>query len=548
MIKFKLAPVASLTLLMLAAPSVSAAVYKVVELPLSEKARNSYPTAINNSGEYVASVDNIYKPSINVDLLDFEDTTFTDLLTDVDAAKAGNFNDEDYALLYSFLSSNTGNMLIQQLATYLSFKGDENQVDAISGFNPDVYKNANNLAYGINDNGWVVGTAADGYDTLSYVNAENETVNYQVKEFIGRRAYVDINGQTIPLIAPENIVGGVSIARDINNNNLVVGQSSTEITETSQEAIDTAIEVCEDDEARGDFPIELCLQAIPLPTYNMRATMWQLNNEGEITDVKVLGVFTEPEDDVTSYFTSDLNAINNNGIAVGQSVNYYQNTTTSANTFAAIFINDEIKGITDHQEFRSSVATDINDTNLVVGQAAKIINGYSRTKFFIHNIDTNETTYPSDYFVGSSSVAHAINNNNKVVGEGEVDTAANTTRRRHGFIYDHNDKTFSDLNDLLSCNSEYSIVQANDINDNDEIIATAIVKRALKNVVGNPVLDNDGSEIIQDVITAVKLVPIPGGGVDTCAEEEKFQRQAGSINFMIILFCGLLVLRRRLFN
>ena len=140
---------------------------------------------------------------------------------------------------------------------------------------------------------------------------------------------------------------------------------------------------------------------------------------------------------------------------------------------AAVFDGDEVVGFINDQEYPQSTAEDINNNDIVVGYATKIINGSSRTKFFVHDYRGEVTEFPNDFFNSSSSVANAINDNGLVVGQGEVETNLSGSRRSEGFIYDIDSKEFTNINDLLSCNSPYTIVQANDINERDEIAATA---------------------------------------------------------------------------
>ncbi|WP_416304834.1 DUF3466 family protein [Neptunicella sp. SCSIO 80796] len=559
--KTRLAPLSALTLALVSIPSLQAATYQVIELPTDELSRNSYSETMNNSGEFLATLEFKYNPPINVDLLNLESQTLIDGLTDIDAVADGNINAEDLAFLYSLLQNNAGNYLFQQIGTYTSAKGNENAVNLISGFDiqiPELAELSNSVttyAFGINDNGWVVGAGSAPYQTLSYFNENDVELKLQIRDF-SLRAYVDINGNTVPLLPPEESLGGRSEARDINDNNEVVGAATIAISEATQEAIDN----CEDDETRGDVPLEYCLQNITSSaSFETRAAYWKLNAEGQVIETKTFDMLAEPDDDSTRFYTSRAKAINNEGIIVGSSDDIYQGPDMSVSgygrfvkgssiiTFATIFNDEGPIGFTNHDDYFTSEAVGINDNNLVIGQASKQINGYVRQKFFVHDIDNNETIYPKDFFSGSSSVAKGINNNDLVVGDGEVDSGLGINRRRHGFIYDYNEQSFTDLNDTIACDSPYTIVQANDINDFNEIIGTALIKKDLLNIAGEPLLNQDGSQAQSEVVVSVKLVPIAGGSIESCQvdDEDKYQRKAGSTGIWLILFAGLSMLLRR---
>ncbi|HSG53147.1 MAG TPA: DUF3466 family protein, partial [Rheinheimera sp.] len=142
--------------------------------------------------------------------------------------------------------------------------------------------------------------------------------------------------------------------------------------------------------------------------------------------------------------------------------------------------------------------------------------------------------------------ANAINDNNKVVGRGEVIIGGTTTRRQHGFIYDIASDDFSDLNNLISCNSTYTIVDAIDINNSGVVLATAIVSKEQRDVYGNVLLDNTGNPVMAEVAVAVKLEPVANGEIEDCSTEETdYERQGGSVGFGLLSLSALLWWRRR---
>ena len=66
---------------------------------------------------------------------------------------------------------------------------------------------------------------------------------------------------------------------------------------------------------------------------------------------------------------------------------------------------------------------------------------------------------------------------------------------------------FTDLNDLVSCDNPYELIEAVDINDDNEIIANARIKATNKYVTGVDVINSDGET--QEVDKgAAKLSPL----------------------------------------
>jgi uncharacterized membrane protein len=230
---------------------------------------------------------------------------------------------------------------------------------------------------------------------------------------------------------------------------------------------------------------------------------------------------------------------------VGLSSDFYQDSE-NVSRFAAIFEGDAVTPITSDEEYFSSTAVDINNLGQVVGHGFKSINGTTRSKFFVHDINLNDTVFPEDFFQGSASVAKAINDNGIVVGFGQVDFTTNN-RRNEGFIYDHNTQVFQNVNDLLECNSPYNIEQANNINNANEITATAVVSKPARNILtGEILLDDDGSEILVEKIVAVKLLPITGGNIDECEDLDAIpERKGASLSYFYIVAFLLLGIRRK---
>jgi hypothetical protein len=574
MTKTKLA--AALSLALLVVPVSQAAKYRVVELPVTGEGRNSFPSAINTDGNITVNVTSPYNIPIDLDLLDFESDALINGLSDVQSASNGNFNSLDYEILLASIRVADGLQSAQQIASTISFLASENETIYIPGFDqisgPDnVYSiSSNTNVRDVNDTDFSVGSGEGFYNKVDYTfktgDSAGEDAIFVVHEF-GTRGFVSVGNSVVDLPAPETIAGGFSEAFGINNSNQVIGYGTTQFL---SDALETAITECESEDLiddgdaetedlplRGDFPVEACVSSVvgsftnSVGTFSqLRGLIWQLDDEGNLLETKELGILFEPEaEDVTNYSSQAL-GINDNGIAVGVANGQYtEGSVTVARNFGVIFNGDEVINITPDPSStvaRSSntisSAADINNDNLVVGYEIKSVNGSNRTKFFVYDMNLSEITFPLDFFLGSSSIALDINNNGLVVGYGEVD-ASLTGRRTEGFLYDHETKEFNGIRELISCDSPYTIVQANAINDNDEIAATALYQGPARDSSGEIILDSTGSEVIVDLITAVKLEPIAGGELESCvtpSDELNRDRQGGSVSWFLVF--GFLIL------
>ncbi|WP_299074353.1 DUF3466 family protein [uncultured Paraglaciecola sp.] len=563
---------AALSIALLVAPISQAAKYRVVELPVGNVGENSFPSAINNNGTSIVNVSNPYNVPIDLTLLDFESDTLIDGLTDVESASNGDFNIADYEILLGLIRAADGSQSAQQIASNISFLVSEGASNYIAGFDQrfegenTFSLSTNNITKDINDLGFAVGSAEGFYKKVNYTfqtgTSEGEENTFIVRDF-ATRGFVNLpDNSVVDLPAPETLAGGFSEAYSINANNQVVGYGTTLFT---SESLQESVNECNDDEQRSDVPKESCISSV-INSFSssvssfaqLRGLIWQLDSQGNLVDTKELGILFEPEEDDTRNYTSQALAINDNGIAVGVSNNLYvEKDVTVTRNYAVIFNQDEIINLTpetDRNVARSSnvisSAADINNDNLVVGYQVKSINGANRTKFFVYDMNLAEMTFPEDFFLGSSSVALDINNNGLVVGYGDID-ASLTGRRTEGFLYDNNTGQFNGLSDLISCDSPYTLVQSNSINDNNEILATALYKGPSRDLTGEVILDDDGNQVLVDLVKAVKLVPISGGELESCEEpvdEINRDRQGATATWLIGLGLLLLTYRRKTFR
>ena len=567
---------AALSLALLVAPVTQAAKYRVVELPVIAEGKSSFPSAINENSNITVNVSAPYNIPIDLELLDFESETLINILTDIDSAKNGDFNSTDYEILLSLIRSADGLQSAQQIANTISFLTSENETNYISGFDK-LTDQGNEFSIGtnintrdINNSNFIVGRGEGAYSKVDYTSENGEDIIFVVHEF-GTRGFVSHGSNIVGLPAPASIAGGFSDAFGINESNQVVGYGTTLIVPDS---LETALTDCENEDLiddddpdtidfplRGDVPIESCISSVvdsfsnSISTFSqLRGLIWQLDSQGNLLDTKVLGLLFEPEADDTVNYSSQALAINDNGIAVGISNGQYsENGATVTRNFGVIFDEDNIINLTPEPDSivartsqTISSAADINNNNLVVGYQVKSVNGSNRTKFFVYDMNLDEITFPDDFFLGSSSVALDINNNGLVVGYGDVD-ASLTGRRTEGFLYEHEAKQFYSVQDLISCDSPFTIVQANSINDKNEIVATALYKGPARDSSGNVIIDSSGSETIVDLVVAVKLEPIIDGLVEECdipSNQINRERQGASLFWILGLGFALLSWRR----
>lgn len=567
--------------------SVQAAVYNVVEVGQVDELKSTYAAGINNAGDTVfngavkvSKVNDrnqrftdfqLYNFPLDLSLVDFENETLQSFFTEQQLADLlnGNLSAETLNIL---LSVNPASQPIGDAISYLK----TTNADAENKLLRDTQANRGNSEYllSINDAGIAVGFASNTASYQSFTPAPTEavpepaTVNYWIPDLPYSSAVVLNNNTLTTLAAPyTELGGGFTIARSISSDNRIAGYGSAGMDDDLFEAISTSCN-------GTTLPVDLCLYNSAISgSYQQRAMVWQLQNDGTVSAPVVFGFLGdkntgvafegENADDITYY--SQANAVNSNGIAVGISMfsdsdrterylfgNFYANGIYRQ-AHASIFVDGQVLPIVDPKEWFiistgvvGSTATDINDNNIVVGYANKVINSGARSKMFVHDYAASQTRFPTGFFTSSSTIPNAINNMNQVVGNAEVIIGGTTTRRKHGFVYDIAADSFTDLNTLISCNAPYTIVDAVDINDNGVITATALMKKESRDLFGEPVLDSAGNPVLEDVSTVLQLQPIANGEAENCnAADSQYERQGGAVGFAwILLGAGLLWCRR----
>ena len=218
-----------------------------------------------------------------------------------------------------------------------------------------------------------------------------------------------------------------------------------------------------------------------------------------------------------------------------------------------IFENGEVKEFIDQEDdWISGQPLAVNNDDVIVGYASKRIDGTTRTKFFYYDKNSDSVVFPTDYFSSSSSLANDINDNGIIVGEGETDIYNTSTRRREGFMYTIGEDSVVNLNDLLPCYEEdgetrfkYTVAEAKSINNNNEIFGVATKTVEKTDSFGNVVVDVNGNIEYESVAVAVKLTPIDGSVEECPAEEiEQYERQSASFPWYALLLLPFAAARR----
>ncbi|MDP2713286.1 DUF3466 family protein [Rheinheimera sp.] len=567
----KLSRISLAILPLLSLCSVQAAVYSVVEIGEVSEVKSTYAAAINDAGSVVVNgavstnnpLNNLGIPNVNgnglgafnfpldLDVIDFESNAVIALLTDEQLADAINGN-IDASILNILLRFNPANQRIGYSLGYVS------TIDGMLQNLPlrDLTQQRGNseYLYDINNAGVAVGTASTTFALQSFTPAvtdeepEPETVDVWVPELSHQLGVVVQNNQVSTIPAPyQELGGGFTVAKAISDSGLIAGYGSSGMDEDKQTEIE---EACDG----SDTPVNNCLYNDAIDgSYHKRAMVWQLQANGTIGEPEIFGFLGDKNTGVAfdgegvngnTYF-SEANDVNNNGLAVGHSI-YTDSDRNFRTEHASLYTEGQVLPLIDPLEWSSSDAVAVNNNDIIVGYAKKRINSLDRNKFFYHDYSSAQTVFPQDFFTSSASEPNAINDLDQVVGRAEVMLAGTTTRRKHGFIYDIATDSFRDLNTLLGCDVPYTIVDANDINNNGEILATALVKREQRDALGDVVLDSAGNAIEEDVVIAVKLIPVANGEAENCTTEDTvYERKGGSLPWsLLVLSSGLLWWRK----
>lgn len=580
----KLSRISLAILPLLSLCSVQAAVYNVVEIGEVSEVKSTYAAAINDSGHAVLngaistnsalSAQGVpqngnglgaFNFPIDLNAIDFESESITAVLTDEQLADAINGN-IDATVQNILLSLNPAGQRIGFSLSYISV------ADGILQNLPlrDLTQQRSNseYLYDINNAGVAVGTASTTFTLQSFTptptdtTPEPETVDVWVPESSHQLGVVVQDNQVTIIPAPyQELGGGFTVARAISDSGLIAGYGSNGMTDAIKEATE---EAC----TGATSPVEFCLYNRAIAgSYLQRAMVWQLQADGTIGEAEVLGflgnkntgeAFDGEGVNAITYF-SVANDVNDNGIAVGRSLYSDSDRTQRVRLnngqvvdqivraqHASLYVEDQVLPLVDPLEWSISDAVAINNNDIIVGYGQKVINSAARNKMFYHDYSAGQTRFVDGFFSSSTTQPKAINDSNQVVGQAEVILGGTTTRRGHGFIYDITADSFTDLNTLIGCNSPYTVVDATDINNNGDILATALIMKERKDLLGEVVVDAQGNPLREELAVVVKLQPVANGEPEDCASEQtEYERKGGTAGFGWLTLGAALVWWRR---
>ncbi len=554
------------TAISVATLSSHAAVYQVVDTGENPEWRNSFATGINNAGTMVGAATDKYTFPIDFDNLNVDNLVIgmasardnnPDEWGDLNVSDVQNGIIDPLARRYieEYFKSLATDARTQKVGDQYAVRVAADVMTEMPVFDIDFQdidgktRSTTDTAWAINNIGDILLTGSLPYYKVEFTpeptddEPEPTARTYWQRDAITKAA-VQIGNQLTTIEPAEATWGGATAAFDISDSRWVVGYSSTEIGERAQELIDTSC-VGNENKIRPD---QVCVWEVNNGTqvYHLRAYRWKLDSDGNVVESKNIGMLYEPEDTDERAYTSVATGVNEAGIVVGYTPVKREDDDTFASTFPFVYKDDQVIDFVDHTEYFGGFAYDINDSNIVVGDATRLVNGVLRRKFYYYNADTNEIVFPSDFFLGSSSNGRAINNVGQIVGEGEVESQQ-SARRRNAFLYDISTNVFENLNDLTTCDSPYTIVEARDINDDGVIAATALVTVQKKDVEGNLMVDDAGAPEMEEVPRLIKLQPIAGGTKDNCDDTIDKPSRKGAAFPLIFgsLLIGFAALRRK---
>ena len=561
--------------------------YKVVELGGVENTRHSFGIGLNNTDGVVGISTDHFNFPVDLQNLDIDSVTIgslTSQLIEVRAKAPSAFPDVNLdeisngiitAANLEFIKFYFAEEVIRESSRYQKIgnqsafitQGTVTQdlvfFDASDDDHNGFTRNTIDLPNAINDNGVAVSAATARFSKQEYTppvtdtNGSSETRTIWVKEYLDRIGVVSKGDQRVVIPSPETLYGGSTVLTDISDNNWVVGYAATSLSGGAQIGMEASCVGLTDPVALQDcaWGMKNTLNGQnPSETfYTIRAYRWKLDDALQVTESLDLGLSFPLDVDVhDGEYVSSATGVNELGHVVGFSDGFKttsdQENDTNVRTVATYHDGTAVRSIIDQNDYRQSKAFDINDSDIVVGYAAKFFSTTLTKQFFYYDATTGTATHPNGFFSSSASVAHAINNHGVIVGMAEVESSITQYRREHGFIYDINVGVMTDLNDLTSCNNPYRIVEARDINDNGEIVGTAGFNVNKLDSLGNPVLDANGNPEQEQVTRAVKLVPVANATVDDCAvaEEQTYERKGAGFGAVPLVLLGALFgLRRR---
>ncbi|MGI2014639.1 DUF3466 family protein [Shewanella oncorhynchi] len=532
----------------------AAPVYEIVnlddyDLPLSDSfkgTRNGYALGVNANDELVGIIKGKKKLStsdVEGGVIDIEDGIA-----------------KEETITYSITSAIIANNFAFIAAQNGADGAWKTTFDSINGTTPpsdtSVVNSVDTFYYGINDAGVRVGSMTAPEKKTENTATTDVTDDYWYYRDYEFRGVVKVGSTEIPLVPPYTQfvntdktktveLGGWSAATAINNNNLVTGYASTAISKYGSDRVNSCLST------DNTLPLDVCVQREQYPTttgtrniqYQTRAYVWQIDNDVATGTELPLGL--TPATDNTLTFTAQALGLNNNGVVVGRSHVYRYGDTDNLRQDAAYWS----KGTEGHYQYHwipvrdndviSAIAYDVNDNGIVVGSYRSYLQGYPRDKFFYFDTTQADATIvtPNDFAASTtdlSSKPKSINNKGQVVGYIETTYDKEKPRPKAGFLYEKSTGEFSNLNNLLTCeskgyekgsdgnwtrhkveftdgtgkvltyNSDILVVEATSINEDGTIVGTAFIRKP------SFLLDSNGNIIVGE--NGVPLFELSGNG------------------------------------
>ncbi|WAJ71385.1 DUF3466 family protein [Catenovulum adriaticum] len=542
--------------------------YRIEVIETPEEYKSSFPIGINNQGDVAAAfpiTGNRFEFPVDVSLLDFDQTdislaatlsSFSDgNSTFLDSVKKGRFNSTSLSFVLNYLAEYNGDGVHQQIGLMRGALSDKDNLEELAIFdveNPETdeytYFHTEQIN-DINSLAWIAGSTSS---PLTKTDIDGDT--WLMPEFI-HRGFVRFSNRAVtlpPFYDDEDALGGFSYATDISDSGYVVGYASVAGSST----LDALIESCRIN--RDTVPEDVCLwrnlnnvQA-QNSLFRNRAYLWKVNGNGDITEKRSLGIAIDNPDLAESLdYTSRAFAVNDKGLAVGESSVIDVNNQLKVQ--AVLFNETNVFAMTNPLENPQSRAIDINNNDIVIGTMYDTAGLSGVLKSFYYDIDSGsvEVTPLSDFFVSANTKAKAINDQNIIVGETDAAGLASGTKPKHGFVYDISTDEMQDLNDLLSCETDFTIVDAVDINDDGVILARASLVQTARDLMGNSVINSStDSSSIEQVEYTVKLIPdlIAADSCDAPDNEVTIKRKGASFtsSILLLLFITFLFKRRNI--
>lgn len=529
-----------------------AAQYEIKEIAPLEKYRQHFSMGLNDSGTVVGVVRDSFNFPFYLESY-LEDTYKTACdLSDAELS-SGDFDATSTYCLKSTLAG-LSSPLFQKIGDSKSFiySGNETNLVALTDYvdaELGEYTGSNvEQLNAINSSDIAVGTASAPFIPVDFVITSEEGVETEFKFWqrdYKTRATIYLNGAT-KLIEPVfSEYGGLTSAVDISNSGYIAGYSSTGLIESAQVSIETD---CDGEGA----PLLVCVWSKQTSgtIYKTKPYIWQIDDTGEVLSSTEFDIAFTPTETQTSNYTATIAAVNEFGVGVGYGHVHSKDNDPIVQFYPQplLFGSEGTKTLIDVDLYDAGYATDINSSNIVIGKVQTVYNNELNDEFFIYDINNDTFDTPTTFYPTAESTANSINDLGIVVGEAEYEITTESVRRKHGFIYNINTKSFFDINDLTECNSEFEIVEMKSINNNNQIAATALKRVELRDSNGDIYYDSAGASYTEQVAVSVLLSPIDSGEIEDCSDIEnpKYERKGLSTAPVFILFLSsLLYIRRR---